>query len=321
MKSKKEYIILIAAAAVLVLYLVFHQSDRTLYKLPEVTDLSEKEVTRIELTTPEETIELEKQVGKWIIKPQGYPAADSKIEKMLDTIQDFKLTALVSESENFARYQLTDDEKITVKAWADGELARIFDIGKAAPSHRHTFVKLPDDPNVYHASSNFRSKFNQSLEDLRDKTVLALNGEDIQTIAIEQPEQQLNIARTQTEPEVTVSPDDAEAAAETPEKQAPEKPVWQDSQGNALAESDVEKLLDTLADLKCQSFIEDKQKSDFSDPIYTITLTGPETHKLSIFDKVTENGEKYPTISSGSDYPFYLSAHKAKNIMEVFKKE
>ena len=321
MKSKKEYIILIAVAAVLALYLVFHQSDRTLYELPEMADISEKEITKIELKTPDETVQLEKQAGKWVIKPQGYPAADAKIEKMIDTIQDFELTALVSESQNYARYQLTDDGKIIVKAWADGELARAFAIGKAAPSHRHTFVKLPDDPNVYHASNNFRSKFNQSLDDLRDKAVLALNAEEIQTIEIQNKDDQLTIGRTQPQPEVTASPDDADAAAEMPEETTPKKPLWQDAQGNDMAESDVEDLLDTLSNLKCQSFIDDKQKSDFSDPIYTVTLTGPETHTLFIFDKVTEDGEKYPAVASGSNYPFYLSSHKAKNIMEAFKKE
>jgi hypothetical protein len=320
MKSKKEYIILIAVAIVLVLYLVLHQSDRTLYQLPEMPDLSDKEISRLEIQTPAETIELKKEAGQWVIKPKEYKAAENKIDKMIGTIEDFKLTALVSESESYTRYDLSEDERIMVKAWADNEPVRSFAVGKTAPSHRHTFVKLPDDPNVYHARDNFRRNFDQRLADLRDKTVLALKSEEIQAIEITQPDKQLKIARTQTEPEVSVSSGDSDEI-EKPEEDAPEKPVWQDAEGNEVAESDVAAILDSLSDLKCKSFINDREKSDFTDPIYEVTLTGAETYTLSIFEKAAEDDNTYPAVSSGSKYPFNLSANKAETIMEALGKE
>ncbi|MFP4533063.1 MAG: DUF4340 domain-containing protein [Desulfobacterales bacterium] len=316
MKSKKEYIILIAVAIVLVMYLLLHQSDRTLYQLPEMPDLSDKEISRLEIKTPDETIELKKEAGQWVLKPQGYKAAGDKIDKMIDTLKDFQLTALVSESKSYTRYDLSDDKKIMVKAWADGEPVRSFAAGKAAPSHRHTFVKLPDDPNVYHARNNFRRNFDQRLADLRDKTVLALKAEEIQAIELNHNNRQLKIARTQTEPEVAVSADQPEAAED-----APEKPMWQDTEGNEVEESDVEKLLNSLSELKCKSFINDREKSDFTDPIYEVTLTGPETYTLYIFEKAAEDDNTYPAVSSGSQYPFNLSAQKAETIMEAIDKE
>lgn len=316
MKSKKEYLILTAILLVLVLYLLLHQSDRSLYQLPEMPDLSEKEITRLEIKTPAETIELKKEAGQWVIQPQGYKAADNKIDKMLDSIKNFKLTAMVSESENYTRYQLAEGEKITVKTWADGEPVRSFAVGKAAPSQRHTFVKLMDDPNVYHARNNFRRNFDQSLSDLRDKTVLALETEDIQAIEINRPDRQLKITRTQTKPEVAVSADEPEAS-----EKAPEKPVWQDTEGNEVEASGVADLLNSLSELECKSFINDREKSDFSDPIYGVTLSGPETHSLSIFEKTAEDDNTYPAVSSDSKYPFNLSARKAETIMDALGKE
>ena len=47
MKSRKEYMILAAVLVVLVLYLVFYQSGRSLYQLPDMPDLSNKEISRI----------------------------------------------------------------------------------------------------------------------------------------------------------------------------------------------------------------------------------------------------------------------------------
>jgi len=320
MKSKKEYIILIGAAVVLVLYLIFHQADRRLYQLPEMTELSGTEIRKIEINTPDETVQLEKKAGKWVITPQGVPAADRKIDKIMDIVKNFQLTAMVSESENYSRYQLTEDEKITVKAWADGELARAFEIGKAAPSQRHTFVKLPNDPKVYHASNNFRNRFDQTRDALRDKTVLSVDADVTHAIEIKQADKQVKIARTRAEPEVTVSPDEAKGT-EKPAETSPAQLVWQDARGNEVAESDVADLLNSLSDLKCEQFIDDRQKSDFSDPIYTITVSGPETHTLSIFDKQSADAKSYPAVSSGSDYPFYLPEHKAKTIMQAIEKE
>lgn len=322
MKSKKEYIILIAVAVVLVLYLIFHQADRSLYQLPEVTDLSGTEIRKVEINTPDETIKLEKKTGKWVITPQGVPAAAPQIDKIMDIVKNFKLTAMVSESENYSRYRLTEDEKITVKAWADGELARAFDIGKAAPSQRHTFVKLPNDPNVYHARHNFRNRFDQTRDALRDKTVLAVDADVTHAIEIKQADKQVKIARTRAEPEVTVSPDEDEAKEpEKPAETSPEQLVWQDARGNEVEESDVADLLNSLSDLKCEQFIDDRQKSDFSDPIYTIKVSGPETHTLSIFNKQSADAKTYPAVSSGSDYPFHLSDQKAKTLMQAIEKE
>ncbi|MDZ7833587.1 MAG: DUF4340 domain-containing protein [Desulfobacterales bacterium] len=320
MKSKKEYIILIAVAIVLIMYLLLHQSDRTLYQLPEMPDLSEKEISRLEIKTPDETIELKKEAGQWVIKPQGYKAAGKKIDKMIDTLKDFQLTALVSESKSYTRYELSPDKKIMVKAWAGGETVRTFAVGKAAPSNRHTFVKLPDNPNVYHARNNFRRNFDQRLADLRDKTVLALKADEIQAVEINDTDRQLKIARTQTEAEVDVSSNASEKTEKTKED-TPEKPVWQDTKGNEVEASQVEDLLNSLSGLKCKSFINDREKSDFTDPIYEVTLTGPETHTLSIFEKAAEEDNTYPAVSSGSQHPFNLSAQKAESIMEAIDEE
>jgi hypothetical protein len=107
------------------------------------------------------------------------------------------LTALVSESEDYIRYDLHAGKKITVKAWQEDSLMRNFDIGKAASSFRHTFVKLNDDSRVFHARDNFRGKFELSEDNLRDKSVLSFKITDIQEIQIDKDQTSLKLARTQ----------------------------------------------------------------------------------------------------------------------------
>jgi hypothetical protein len=321
MKSRKEYFILIGLAAVLVLYLVLHRTDRTVYELPEIPAVKKTELTRIEIRTPEETIELKKEDGKWRLDAQGYRAAENKVDPMLEALAGLELTAMVSESENYTRYQLADEQRITVRAWAGQELARSIAIGKKAPSHRHTFVKLPDDPKVYHARENFRSRFDQSLDTLRDKTVLSFAAGDIQSVEIHREGSEMKIARVQEKPEAAVSPSDAPSEGKPAEAEEKE-PVWKDAEDKAVDSEEMEQLLGSLSSLKCQRYITGRSKSDFSDPIYKITLTGPQAHSLSVFEK--ESGEKaspYPAVSSGAEDPFMLSDHTAKDFMSAFEEE
>jgi len=308
MKSRKEYIVLAVVVIVLILYLFLRHSDRTRYELPEINSLDKAEISRIAINTPDEEIRLEKQEDRWVLMPQGHPADDQKMNKMLDTLDDLALTALVSESESYSRYQLADDEKILVKAWSNEQLVRALAIGKAAPSHRHTFVKLGDDPNVYHARNNFRSRFNQSAARLRDKTVMRFKAADIKKIEIRQADKRRLISRSRHP-----GPSDEVSDTGSEDKAL----LWQDADGNTVAAADVEELLDNLSDLQCREFIAEDRKSEFTDPIYNITLSGKKDHTLSIFASPTEADETYPATSAQTQTPFYLSAHLANTIMEA----
>jgi len=334
MKSRKEYVILIGIAVVLLLYLVFHQSDRTLYELPDLPAIEASELSRIEIHVPADAngdketkekteargkmLELVKADGKWRIAPQDDAAADKKVDPMLDAITGLQLTALVSEARNYTRYELDKSQRITVKAWAGGELLRSFAIGKKAPSTQHTFVKLPDDPRVYHARSNFRHRFDQSVQSLRDKTVLAVKPEKVQAIEIRKDETRLAIRRVQ--PEMTVSAEKEKQGA--PSDNAEEgRPSWQNAQGEAVPADAVEGLLEELSMLKCQSYIPERKAEYFSDPVYTVKLSTDQPHTLSIFEKASEEAGTYPAVASGARDPFHLSSYKAENIMSAIKGE
>lgn len=307
MKSRKEYVILAGVVVLLILYLLLRHSDRTLYELPEISSLETAEISRLEINTPDEFIRLDKQDDKWVLMPEAFPAAESKVDKMLAGLSDLTLTALVSESNNYSRYQLTDAGKILVKAWRDDQLVREVAIGKTAPSRRHTFIRLGDDPNVYHARNNLRSRFDQTAAQLRDKTVLRFDAADIREIEIRKADKTRLISRAE-----------AEAPGDGPEDKGP---LWRDAAGNTVAASEVEELLNHLADLKCREFMDEERKAELSDPICTITLIGKKDHKLSIFDREAEDARRYPATSEETQTPFYLSTHRANTIMEAMNED
>jgi len=320
MKLKKEYIILAVLIVGLIFYLVFQKTDRTHYRLPDVAEVAAKNISKLEIDMPGSSIELNKKDDKWTIGKQEYPADSGKVNNMLDVIEKLTVTALVSESKNFFRYGLSDDNKISVKAWEGSEMSREFDIGKAAATYQHTFVKLKGNPNVYHVRGNFRNKFDQTLDKMRDKAVLSFEQNSITEIHAKKDEQ--TIAATQKIIPTSEERDKKEPPEKDSQTKEPEM-TWQTAEGKTLDKSKVVRLLSSLSSLKCQRYINDRKKEDFKEPICSVTLKGEKEYSLHIFPKTTKDAKNHPAISSENDYPFVLSESKVKtitsNIEELLK--
>jgi len=312
MKIKKEYIILAVIIAALLLYLSQRSTDRTLYQLPDVPEISNSDITKIEINKNSTSIVLSKEVDKWTIGPKKYPVDTLKVKNMLDVMDKLTLTALVSESKSYNRYQLDDDNKITVKAFDKDKLKLEFDIGKAASSFRHTFVKITGDERVFHARGSFREKFDKAVDDLRDKSVLAFKINEIRKIHISKGKQKMVFSMIQPSKEAK----DSEKSDTTSPKSKPLKIIWQNASDKKADSSKINRLLTTLSDLSCKKYLYDQSKDDFTDPIHTFLIKGSKEYKLSIFEKLKKDNEDYPAISSENSYPFILSDSQVKSIME-----
>jgi len=312
MKIKKEYIILALVIIALSAYLVMQKSDRTQYQLPDVPPIAGNEISKLQITRDKTVVSLNKKDDKWYIAPQEYPADTGKVKNMLNALENLTLTALVSESKNYSLYDLGEDKKINVKAWQEQSLKRDFDLGKTASSFRHTFVKPAGDERVFHARGNFRNNFDLTADDLRDKLVLTLNPADIQQFEVIKDQQPLTLNKTQA----PVVVEGAQAAK--PTEAAPEavKPSWQAADGRPVDEAVVQQILNTVSNLRCEKFINDRGKDEFTSPLFTLRMKGAQEHSLSIFAKPAEKDTDFPAVSSGSKYPFLLAGSQAERIMK-----
>jgi Domain of unknown function (DUF4340) len=320
MNIKKEYLILVAIILVLSLYIIFYKRDKSHYRLPELPKVMQKEISKVEISKQDTTLVLNKRDNRWGIEPQGYPADANQVKSMLDVIEKLTLTALASESKNYERYKLDGDNKVIVKAWAGDTLRREFEIGKAATTFQHTFVKLSDDYRVYHARGNFRRKFDQTSKNLQDKIVLSFVRSEIKEIHITKGEQSMTIGREQGPVEVN--------PAEEPEGKSPQsqkgETVWFSADGKRVDESRLDRLLAILSNLRCEKYLDGSKKDDFTNPIYTLRLQGTQDYTLSIFAKMDKDAKNYPAMSSENDFPFLLPGHQVDEIMtnpdEVWRK-
>jgi hypothetical protein len=317
MKVKKEYIILAAIILVLALYLYFHEDQRTLYQLPVLPKVSAKDISKIEIEKADEKIILKKKGDAWYVAPQDYLADPDRIKGINTTLEKLSLTAMVSEAKNYKRYDLSPSKRIRVSAWTADTLGREFDIGKAVPSSRHTFIRISGDDRIYHARDDFRNKFDRTAGEFRDKTVLTFDTTAIQEISLTQDQQVLIFKRRQV-------PLGKDAASDKDQTQLKAEMIWQSQDGRKGDETRLNRLLSTLSNLSCDSYIDDRQKEDFTSPTYSIRLKGDREYNLLIFSKIKEDDSNYPAVSSENKYPFLLPEWKAKDVMptseELIKK-
>jgi hypothetical protein len=305
MKLRKEYIILVLVIAALALYLALRREDRAHYTLPALPALAADDITRVQVTRDAHVLELTREGDRWVVGSSGYAADPKQVQEMLASIAGIVLTALVSESGNYALYELDDTHRISVKAWQGDQLRRHFDVGKVAPSFRHTFVKIHGSDRVYHAQDAFRHRFNTSADELRDKTVLAFNRKDIREVELLQGESRILLKAASDPPEGAAGKSSAEPQIR-----------WQAPDGRAADVNAVDALLNQLSHLTCEKFLPDKNPAEFKNPAFAVVLKGPVEHRLSIFAPFGPEDRDQPALSSVAPQPFILSEFQVKQIVK-----
>ncbi|UCH95552.1 MAG: DUF4340 domain-containing protein [Candidatus Aminicenantes bacterium] len=336
---KKEYIVLGVIIVILLAFLLFQSRDKVHYKVPRLETVKKEDIEKVEIKKSDQTITLVKKDSQWLLDPQGYPTDADKVDRIMNTIAQLTLTDLVAKSKNYTLYDLTKEKAIHVKAFKKDQELRDFEIGKIASTYGHTFVKIKDNPNVYYARESFRSHFDTKVSELRDKTVMKLDSNEISEVEIEKEGKKYLFAKnvkTVEPPVVELDKTDDKKKEEKkegedkPAEAEPPKPeeqiTWLMPDGKKGKKSQLDSLINQLTNLSCQEYIEDKIKEDFKTqaPIYTLKLKGSKDYIITFFSKPEEKegeesspgGEKYPVISSENAYPFLLSSWKAEQIMK-----
>jgi hypothetical protein len=312
MKIKKEYIFLAVAIFLLAGYLLTKKTNRLQYVLPTLPTIAKESIIKLELKKGDQETILIKKDGAWFISPQNFPADPFKMDRIIGAISDFSLTALVSESDDAQRYDLTDDKKVMVRVFGEKGLLLSFAVGKRATTNKHTFVTIEGDNRIFQAQGNFHNDFDQDRRDFRDKTILAFAKETL--LSMEIVENGKTLVLTKKNQEKTGE----EQQVSTTNSQ-PATTKWVDTTGREIPENVMNQLVDQLSGLQCESFLEWKKKEDFSNPTLSITLKGQQITTLSIFDKADQKEKSNPAVSSANNSPFLLQAYRVELLRKAVK--
>lgn len=297
MRLRDKVLILLALIAVLSIY-ILRRGAPPEEGLPTMAPVAAQEITRIEIQRDGETLTLRRADDRWRMEPQGYLLDRRLAGEMTAVLAELRLSAVVAESEGYARYELDEARRIRVRAFAGERLVRDLAIGKIAPSFRHTFVRLEGDPRVFHAVDAFRDRFARTLDDMRDKTVLAFAPPEIRA---------LTIVRSGRELALTREAPSAEGAT----------PSWQAADGRAADGAAVEDLLKRLSGLACDRFLPGTSATELGSPQLALTLAGASDLRLELFAPLPGSEDKSsPGTASGAAEPFLLSEHLAAPLFQ-----
>lgn len=301
---KKEYMILVIAIIALGLYLVFNKTDNTHYEIPEVDTPDAELVTRLEIMGPSGRLMLKKAGDTWLSDPDGYPIEKGKIDGMLESLSGLDVVSLVSEAESYVQYDLGNDKRVFVEASSVETPLLTLEIGKAASTQRHTYVKLDGDKNVYQVSGNIRRTFDVEIGAIRDKKVLGFDRSAVTGLTIEAGGEKLILTKVSNE--VEPAEDGQQPQMVT---------AWVTEEGEEADGSVIDGILGRMTNLQCDGFPEEDQRVDMSEPTYILTVHGPMDETLRIYGL---SGEKMFLASSTQyDFPFMLADWKLTQIRKT----
>jgi hypothetical protein len=312
MKFKKEVLILIVAIAVLLLYLTLRSTNRNEIQLPQPAQLEKTAISRLVLTGKQNApLELVKKDARWFIEPHGYPVDNVKVNNMLHSISELKLTALVSESGSYDRYGLGAGEKISVQAYRGDSALRAFSIGKPAPTFQHTFILMEGDSRVYHARGQLERTFEQSVESLRDKTIFDIDKDSITSLTLEKKGKKLDVSKIRMDRRQPLPENEQQEESQVP---APTT-EWQADGGRKVDQKSVERLLEDIDHLMCDAFLEDDAGKTLKDSLWRVTFKrGEEEFSFAVYPKMDEAASQLPLTASTTPYAFLLQETRLDNI-------
>jgi hypothetical protein len=211
MRGVRSLLVLVVVAIPLIWYAV-HESKQE----PDNGKKQEKVFTGVEADKIDQvTIKSEsgdhttvqRQSGKWqVTSPTPIAADDAELSGLASNLASLEVQRVVDEQATDLKQYGLDPARIDVTFKQGGQERRLL-IGQKTPSGSDLYAKVPDKPRVFLISSYLDATFNRSTFDLRDKTVLKIDREKVDSLDITR-EPSAVAAKTDTDKQKTTDQKD-----------------------------------------------------------------------------------------------------------------
>lgn len=192
---KKQSILLIVLVVLVAVVLLQRRQQQGLVasKPAGSVSLQPDRVSRLQIDRPgEPTVEFARIGGGWRLHlPFDYAAQDQAVQSTLTSLQDLELADIVSTNPDKRSNYQVDSTGTHVQAWEGDKQVMSLIIGKATQDFAHTFVRRDGSNEVYRAVGMLSYTFNKKPDDWRDKTILALNRDEIDRLELRYPKEEL----------------------------------------------------------------------------------------------------------------------------------
>jgi len=315
MKKKNgnfEIIVIVTIIVLALTYLLFKKTDRIHYKVPELKVLKTKDIEKVVITKSNGRVVLKKVGSDWLIGDEGYKTDSGKVNMLIKTVSELKLTTLVSKTENYYKYELDNKNKINVKVFGNGKIIREFDVGKVASTRDHTNVKLLDNKNVYHMRGSVKIVFNKSMDDFRDKKIFTVDRDQINKIAFHMNGKELLLNKT------IIHAEKDKKSGKSKDTSSKVETEWT-LNNKKVNNSKINSILSNVTSIECDKY--DYENSDiFADkPLFTLKLYGNNENFIKVYNLKNKDDDSYPVVTSQSKYKFFIKKYKIDNFFNTLK--
>ena len=156
-------------------------------EIPSV-ELDKEAISMLEIARPDgEPVVLSSVDGVWrVTEPLDAAADQNNVESALNRLVELRITRVVAtKPENYARLQVDDASAVRVTVKAGEETLAQLMVGKYG--NGMTMVRIDDRPEVFGASGSLRYAFDRELKSWRDRQVVSVDADQVQTIRFASP--------------------------------------------------------------------------------------------------------------------------------------
>ncbi|MBU1628338.1 DUF4340 domain-containing protein, partial [bacterium] len=304
MKFKNTIILLILLIALVVVALIIENpfSNKAQKMLEEqVTILFPsfkiEEAAKIEIKQLGSEFVLEQKGGKWVVSSdKDFPADQESVEKLLESVRDFKVQDVVSKNkEKQNLFQVNDMMGIGAKiSNSKGNVIAHIYVGKNGPNFLSTYIRKEGSDEVILSGGYLKSIFDRSRTGWKDMNIFKFDTKLCNQIYLESPEGKILCEKD-------------------------DKGTWNVKEPEIFPadQQTVDKIVETLSGLTTNDYPEKKDLSEYGldKPVRTLkfSLTDKSEHTLLISK---EDKNKFYAQKPDSDLIYSLYKYRIDNIFK-----
>ncbi|MDH3653131.1 MAG: DUF4340 domain-containing protein [Myxococcales bacterium] len=151
-------------------------------------ELDKAEITALEIKRPEDgRVVLAKVDDSWrVIEPVEATADQNNVDSALNRLADLEISRIVAtKPDHYARLQVDEESAVRVTVKAGDETLSELMVGKYG--NGMTMVRIDERGEVFGASGSLRYAFDRELKAWRDRKVVNVEPEDVQSIRFDGP--------------------------------------------------------------------------------------------------------------------------------------
>ncbi len=166
---------------------------------PVIVKINPVDITQLSIKRQEsEPVTLTKTAaGKWqITAPKLYQADQDVVTSLLSTLSALNADRLVGDKESDPKQYGLDAPKVEVDITGKSQGTRQLLLGDDTPAGGDVYAALASDPRVFTIASYNKSSLDKSLNDLRDKSLLTLNPDNVSRVDLVKKGEEIEFDRT-----------------------------------------------------------------------------------------------------------------------------